>query len=241
LSGLQSKVVLVDSRLRNNQATNFGQGGIHLSRGSDLSMTNCVVAGNESRYAYGDGLIGYLADATATNCTFEGNSIVVRDSSTLSLTNSIVWNGTGSLSVRDGATATVTYCDLPEPVAGEGNISEDPLFAAPWDGTSGDWRLDCGSPCVDAGTEEGAPGADILGIPRPIGEGVDMGAYENCRMDLDGDREESGKDVLFFPMEWLRPADPANCRLDVSDESSSHGRIDSADLLLLLRDLQRSF
>ena len=34
------------------------------------------------------------------------------------------------------------------------------------------------SPCIDTGTTVGAPATDILGSPRPINSGVDMGAYE---------------------------------------------------------------
>ena len=35
-----------------------------------------------------------------------------------------------------------------------------------------------GSPCIDAGTESGAPTTDIAGVPRPQGDGFDIGAHE---------------------------------------------------------------
>lgn len=59
--------------------------------------------------------------------------------------------------------------------AGTGDISADPLLV---DVTVGDFRLQAGSPCIDAGTESGAPTTDIAGVPRPQGDGFDIGAHE---------------------------------------------------------------
>lgn len=41
-----------------------------------------------------------------------------------------------------------------------------------------DWHLRPTSPAVDAGTLAGAPASDLDGAPRPVGAGVDLGAYE---------------------------------------------------------------
>ncbi len=41
-----------------------------------------------------------------------------------------------------------------------------------------DFRLRTDSPAIDAGTSEAAPIADILGVKRPQGRAVDVGAYE---------------------------------------------------------------
>ena len=48
------------------------------------------------------------------------------------------------------------------------------LFAVP--GT--DFHLAPASPALDAGTTTGAPGDDLDGNPRPVGAGIDVGAYE---------------------------------------------------------------
>ncbi len=44
--------------------------------------------------------------------------------------------------------------------------------------TNNDYHLQYSSPCVDTGTEDGAPSDDFDGYLRPIGTGYDMGAYE---------------------------------------------------------------
>ncbi len=54
------------------------------------------------------------------------------------------------------------------------------LFIAP----GSDFHLLLGCPAVDSGTAAGAPSVDLDGNPRPVGVGVDVGAYElqlpNC-------------------------------------------------------------
>jgi hypothetical protein len=81
--------------------------------------------------------------------------------------------------------------DTPWP--GEGSSNQDPLFVAPGELTDmgdpddpaddlwqdGDYRLQSGSPAIDAGVAEGAPAADIDGAARPCGKGPDQGAYES--------------------------------------------------------------
>jgi uncharacterized repeat protein (TIGR01451 family) len=64
---------------------------------------------------------------------------------------------------------------------GTNDISADPLFVNP---SSGDYHLQEGSPCIDAGTSSDAPTTDFEGDPRPIdGDGNssaqwDIGADE---------------------------------------------------------------
>ena len=57
---------------------------------------------------------------------------------------------------------------------GQGNITSEPLFVSGWPEV--DLHLQAGSPAVNAGSAEGAPGNDIEGRPRDAQP--DMGAYE---------------------------------------------------------------
>jgi hypothetical protein len=122
---------------------------------------------------------------TVTNCTFSGNSAstggngMSNGESSPTVTNCILWDS-GDEIAGDTLT-TVTYCDIQGGYSGEGNIDANPLFVDP---SSNNYRLRPSSPCIDAGTNEGAPTQDIIGNSRPIdgdrdGTAItDMGAYE---------------------------------------------------------------
>jgi putative surface-exposed virulence protein len=164
-------------------------------------------------------LVAESTDMTITNCTFVGNTArdlggalyVLGDKDPLGLSNCIVWGNSAPRGhelalVPYGRpfTLTVRYCDVQGGAAGAyvgpgctvdydaSNIDADPLFR---DAAGGDYRLRCWSPCIDAGTSDGAPERDILGarrwdvrwIPNTGGGDMpwyDIGAYEfrpGCR------------------------------------------------------------
>ena len=113
----------------------------------------------------------------------------------------------------------------------------DPKFLHPWDGEFGDYRLPCDSPSVDAGTLDGAPEFDIEGTSRPRGAGVDMGAYENCHFDLNGDQVEDIDDLVSFPSVWYGPVNETNFGFNLDRTGLSRDRIDGLDLDALLEAL----
>ena len=118
---------------------------------TDLSILQCKDVG----------LLNNPAQVTVdlTNCTIAdcGSGI---SGSGITGTNCIVWGNTGG-----GGGLPLTYSDIQNPIVGTGNISADPLFAAPG---NFDYSLQPGSPCIDTG--------DPNSPSDPDGSPADMGA-----------------------------------------------------------------
>ena len=129
------------------------------------------------------------------NCTFNGNKSsrggAMYSNCSVTIVNCILWNDTPDEISLKGTSATVEYCDVQGGCPGQGNISEDPLFA----GAPGiEYRLQAGSPCIDAGSSVAIPADvvdvdgdgstteqipwDFAGNPRVTGRSVDIGARE---------------------------------------------------------------
>jgi parallel beta-helix repeat protein len=60
-----------------------------------------------------------------------------------------------------------------------GTIQADPQFVAYNPDGTGDYRLQGGSPAINRGLGAPAPATDILGVARPLGGGIDLGAFES--------------------------------------------------------------
>jgi len=157
----------------------------------------------------------YHADVSIVNCTFVGNISpeggdiydYSRDSKIVILNSIIIGGSTfpGGIQALPIVSFSNTYLNGNFP--GEGNISEDPLFAA-----FDDFRLSANSPCIDSGSTTG-PAVDLDGKPRPVdvlgvgrdGPGAyDMGCYEFQlpKGDLNGDGKLDGKDLFLFERQW---------------------------------------
>lgn len=121
------------------------------------------------------------------NCTLANNSAIVGrsiacdsffGSSTVTVTNSILYNGAEEIWNNDNSTIAITYSDVYGGWPGKNNIDADPLFT---DIVRGVYHLLPDSPCIDAGDPQYLPQpdeTDINGNPRLVGKAIDMGAYE---------------------------------------------------------------
>lgn len=173
-----SSATLTNNTITGNSA-DYG-GGLHLA-GSSATLTNNNVTGNSAGQQGGGLYLSRPSNPTLTNNTIASNSGggLYNDYSSpalLLITNCILWANTGFGYDLSGARAT--YSDIGTGnIDGEGNINADPMFV---DSGAGDYHLQDGSPCIDAGSNSAAdlPDTDKDDNPRIVGAAVDMGAYE---------------------------------------------------------------
>lgn len=224
--------------------------------GFDMAVTDCFIAGNTAENGAGmynnlfspvvinsvftanvaetngGGIYNYHESPVMTNCTITNNSAasgggMSNEDSTASVLNCIIWDNTGGQVSNSGLEflPTITYSDIQGGHEGEGNIDADPLFANP----EGEiFILKTGSPCIDAGLAEGAPETDMRGIPRPAGDGVDMGAYEGALGDVNLDSDIDAADVQIVINTALGIDGELNCDLNLD------GAVDAADVQLAI-------
>ena len=159
-----SDVTIENSKIFNNYATegvvlNFNQwpgsgGGIYIDIGN-LVLTKTSVYNNHS--SRGSGLsIWRQSDLIINQSVFYGNTTGSGGSinsfglnGMVNISNSIFWLNTPNDVALSNQHANINFTNLDW--EGESNIYEDPLFL---DAESGDFILQIGSPCIDAGTAD---------------------------------------------------------------------------------------
>lgn len=150
---------------------------------SSPTIFNNIISGNSASYDYGGGILCYGASPTIFNNTIVNNSAVSGGGgiycvyySLPVIFNCIFWGNTDDLY---GCSANYSCIEDNDP--GIGNTDQDPMFV---NASVGDYHLSASSPCVDAGTNNNAPGTDFEGDTRPFDGNrdgfmvVDMGADE---------------------------------------------------------------
>ena len=123
------------------------------------ALVNCTVVSNIASYLPAAPHGGGVSGGSLTNCIIYYNSADV-----------------GSNYYFPGNMAMSYCCTLPMPTNGFGNITNEPAFV---NVAAGDFHLQSGSPCINAGNNAVVVGAtDFDGNPRISGGTVDPGAYE---------------------------------------------------------------
>ena len=136
--------------------------GVYVANSSDgLSITNNTTYDCGARKNTNSGCVLTESSATLKDNIFYGTTgeryVAAGSSRTPSGSNNLCY-GTGAA------------C----PSSLTASISANPLFSSI---STGDYRLQTGSPAIDKGTSTGIT-ADMLGVARPRGAAYDIGAYE---------------------------------------------------------------
>jgi hypothetical protein len=136
---------------------------------SAASLYNCLIVNNTGDTA------GAVDDATLYNCTVSANSGTIGGLKNAAVYNTISYGNIGN---PDDFTQGGNFYSCGVGYTGTGSITSDPLFVG-----SGDYRLQAGSPCINAGTNSTwttLTDTDLDGNKRrwPANGQADMGAYE---------------------------------------------------------------
>jgi len=166
-------------------------GGGIWCRGETLILTNVTIHNNSAIYngggIYGAGGILHLTNVTISdNFAGETGGGITGGDSSSTIVNSILWNNSPDQidqisEDEDNNISNIFYSNVMGGWSGVGNINTNPRFM---DATNGDFRLQSGSPCIDAGIQDKMiiynHGHDTLLVPQIdyAGSGPDIGAYE---------------------------------------------------------------
>ena len=183
---------IINCVIARNSAT-FG-GGIFCSSHPSLwspelnypspNITNCTITANRARLS-GGGIFSHAASPIVTNCILWQNlpNQVDPRGQKIYPVSIITHIPLSPLYSYTDPYPIITYSDVQGGYRGEGNINRVPLFVGP---VKGDYHLQSGSPCIDAGVDPNIPEAEMdrdRGARPHDGnnDGVanyDMGAYE---------------------------------------------------------------
>ena len=185
LIGTPSSVLISNSKLLNNT----GPYGSAIYSKAGITLNNCLIAGNT-----GTNVIQYYGATVASsfnNCTFANNLSSAAVPAYISLLNLTPKNSFtnclfNKITGFSGQTSPlITNCGFETTIPAAGvNCVTDITDASFKNYAAGDFSLSQYSPAVDTGLNlTDSVGnkkitTDILGCPRPVGTGYDMGCYE---------------------------------------------------------------
>ena len=204
---------------------------------------------NNVFYNNGDEIAVYGSGSTAgvnQNCIIRNNILVAFSNENLILLEST----TGGIPAIDHNLyfdPTGAYNFQPTNILGTNYVKANPLFVNP----PTDFRLQAGSPAINAGSATLAPSTDFIGTIRPQGAAYDIGAYEYAALnpsptptptptpitgDINGDGVVNSTDLVKL-LRILMGLDPVTSSADVNGD----GNIDAHDItpeLIIMRGLE---
>ena len=197
LSIFNSSPQIIDCQVSSNSATDYG-GGLRWFA-STPTLIRVIINGNSTHY--GGGIAAWdFSESTLTNVVIFNNSasvsgggILVRNGSSPSLQNCVVWANTPQQVKFDPSFSwnniVIGHTVFHNGVSGisqgngsvfwhDGNLEVDPQFVNPY---NGDFTLQATSPCIDSGNpdlnDNGINWEDDPADRDPDGTRLDIGAY----------------------------------------------------------------
>jgi uncharacterized repeat protein (TIGR01451 family) len=187
--GRGTSPVFDGNQIISNTTYNNG-GGIFVDDDASPVLINNVIARNRASSNGGGIYLDYYSKPTIVNNTIVANNlgpswanegIYMCNSPSPVIVNNIIYGQncgiygiplTITLDYNDFWSNSSNYCGVSP---GLHDISENPRFVAPG---SNNYHLRWDSPMIDAGTDVGAPSSDFDDDPRPLWDGIDIGADE---------------------------------------------------------------
>ena len=216
-----------DVILRGNHILSYADPARPLTHGAqgigsfDGPYVNWLVENNVVSTAHYHGISVYDAeDSTIINNTVlditgEFDSWINVNGST----NTTVRNNLASNYITTGATGLTSDHNITLTTNNQNTLFED------W--ANGDLRLKAGASAIDAGDSTLAPSDDIDDRARPIGNGIDIGAYEyTLGADFDSDGDVDGDDFLH----WQRGLGLTNGASPSDGDANADKDVDDQDL-----------
>ncbi len=181
-------------------------------------LENCLIFSNSAQ------LGGGACESRMRHCTVVDNAALAGGAGGGifygSLVNCLVYFNTITGSPNNVAGGQLAYtCTWPDP-GGAGNLTNPPVFM---DRPAGDYRLQAGSPGIDAGTDSLAVALDYAGVDRPLDGDLDgQAAYDLGAFEFVHPLADSDADGLRDTNELARGTNPARADTDGDRMGDGH-------------------
>jgi len=129
----------------------------------------------------------------------------------------------------------MTYSNAEDEWQGTGNINSNPLFTAP---SSGDFTLQPGSPCIDAGTDD-TNGDSVQDIFDFSGIAPDLGTFEYASSEcgITGDVNNDGSINILDVVNVVNLI--LSDQFDICADLNADGSINILDIVLIVNMILR--